>query len=492
MDLLLATTETPLLLVNLVFAALALAVGFAAGAWVCGGQGDASPPEECVIDESPENNADQLNLERSLLASDRLRDLATNVASEVGNHSENINLIEAELAAAGPNAEAVGTAIKQISDANSKLKDRLAKAEEQIKAQAELIKTQESEARTDSLTSLANRRAFDDELMRRYAEWERKGTPFSLLILDVDHFKQFNDTHGHQAGDEVLREVGKALIRCAREMDLACRYGGEEFAVIMPATQAVDGGVLAERVRSTIEAMEIEFEGKTLSVTASIGLAGCEGAEDTNHVVRRSDDALYTSKDAGRNNAHRHTGTECVPITPGRSASASQPSPPAEAVATAVLDSLPNRTRFLEMLRNEVRAAQDANTPLAVLTADFEGYSNLAAEFGDAVARLTLDSIAQFLQSSIQEEDRLGRLDDGQFILMLPRRSASDAREAGARINTALSNCSVPLGNGQLRLSTGMCVTELSAADTAVSLMQRAEASIEQADASEIEPVLAG
>src|SRR4029079_9463224 len=121
---------------------------------------------------------------------------------------------------AGANA-AVFTAMDQMLAANTELQQRLEQAEKQLAAQAQEIKAHESEARTDSLTSLSNRRAFDDELKRRLSEWQRKGTPCTLVLLDIDHFKKFNDTHGHQVGDEVLRQVAKVLIAQCREMDMA-------------------------------------------------------------------------------------------------------------------------------------------------------------------------------------------------------------------------------------------------------------------------------
>ena len=89
-----------------------------------------------------------------------------------------------------------------------------------MQRQAEELETQVAVARTDALTELHNRRAFDDELSRRFAEWQRRKTSFSLLMIDVDHFKKFNDTHGHQAGDQVLRDVAQALSKTVREMDL--------------------------------------------------------------------------------------------------------------------------------------------------------------------------------------------------------------------------------------------------------------------------------
>src|SRR6185295_757566 len=134
--------------------------------------------------------------------------------------------------------------------ANAELQQRLEQAEKQLAVQAVQIKAHESEARTDSLTTLSNRRAFDDELKRRLNEWQRKGTPCTLVMMDIDFFKKFNDTHGHQVGDEVLRQVAKVLGVQSREMDIPCRYGGEEFAVILPATEALKACKVAERIRA--------------------------------------------------------------------------------------------------------------------------------------------------------------------------------------------------------------------------------------------------
>src|SRR4029078_12867675 len=133
-----------------------------------------------------------------------LADLAKSMATDVTDHAAKVNAITADLRGIdrteGGADLAVNAALDKILAANSELQQRLEKAEKQIEAQTLEIRSHESEARTDSLTGLANRRAFDDEMKRRVAEWERKQIPFTLVLLDIDHFKKFNDTHGHLIG----------------------------------------------------------------------------------------------------------------------------------------------------------------------------------------------------------------------------------------------------------------------------------------------------
>ena len=138
--------------------------------------------------------------------------------------------------------------------------------------------------------------------------------------MDLDFFKQFNDTHGHQGGDEVLRSIGRTLTQSVKSGDLPCRYGGEEFAVVMPNTDAAGAAMVADRLRRAIEATNIRFSNQTLRVTASVGIAEYGAGEESLQLVRRADDAVYASKKAGRNCGHWHNGAASVPIeTKGRS-----------------------------------------------------------------------------------------------------------------------------------------------------------------------------
>lgn len=109
-----------------------------------------------------------------------------------------------------------------------------------------------SEARTDALTGLKNRRSFNEELNRQFAQRQRQGSLFSVLLIDIDHFKQVNDSLGHLAGDSVLRAISERLTKTLREMDLIYRYGGDEFAVICPGTRLREVATAAERIRNAI------------------------------------------------------------------------------------------------------------------------------------------------------------------------------------------------------------------------------------------------
>jgi diguanylate cyclase (GGDEF)-like protein len=164
-------------------------------------------------------------------------------------------------------------------------------------------------AATDPLTGLLNRRAFQDALERDLARSRRSGDPLCLIMADVDHFKRINDTHGHQAGDAFLRGFGQLLRDQVREGDVASRFGGEEFALILPATDVEGGTIVAERLRTKLTEITVAVFGAALQgVTASFGVASepaCEGRGDMHDLVRRADEALYDAKRAGRNRVAR-------------------------------------------------------------------------------------------------------------------------------------------------------------------------------------------
>jgi diguanylate cyclase (GGDEF)-like protein len=160
---------------------------------------------------------------------------------------------------------------------------------------------------TDGLTGLFNRKQimdlFDLELTRTL----RYGTPFSILIADIDHFKQINDTYGHLAGDAVLRRMADTLRQAVRECDHVGRYGGEEFLIILPNTESDQAIDVAQRIRKEISRVRFHNDGRELSLTISVGLSQCTDADDSAEtVLGRADTALYHAKESGRNQVIEH------------------------------------------------------------------------------------------------------------------------------------------------------------------------------------------
>lgn len=172
----------------------------------------------------------------------------------------------------------------------------------ELKRDMERIRRQ---AITDGLTGLANRNSFDEQVDRLSRECKRENTIFSLVMIDIDHFKSFNDKYGHQVGDQVLRLVAMTLVNEVKGQDMAARYGGEEFVIILPDTNENAARAVAENLRKAVEKKEVinRATGDNLGqITVSLGVTQFYGDSDNaEDLIRRADMALYSSKDKGRN-----------------------------------------------------------------------------------------------------------------------------------------------------------------------------------------------
>lgn len=157
-------------------------------------------------------------------------------------------------------------------------------------------------ARVDALTGALNRRYFFDLAEHEFAVARRYHHPLSVILFDVDHFKQINDTQGHQCGDEMLKRVAEAALSQLRETDILARYGGEEFIVLLPESAAEQAAVVAERIRHHVAAHRMETSQGEVAVTISAGVAELLAEEDNlDRLIHRADRALYAAKQAGRN-----------------------------------------------------------------------------------------------------------------------------------------------------------------------------------------------
>ena len=240
-----------ILVMEAAFGVLMGAIGIGAGLWLRRAPLGVADENERVRAQAAKQEEQQ---EQTAQALRSLHELAEKMAADVGEHQNRVEAINTELQESdGAKPTEVVDAVTRLIRANELMQNRLASAEDRLQEQAKVIEYHAAEARTDALTTAFNRRHFDDEMRRKAAELARHGRPVSVLILDVDHFKKFNDTHGHQAGDQVLKSVVAALRARMRTMDVICRYGGEEFAIIMPGTPIEDARRATERARQAIE-----------------------------------------------------------------------------------------------------------------------------------------------------------------------------------------------------------------------------------------------
>lgn len=174
--------------------------------------------------------------------------------------------------------------------------------ERDVTEQKELEHKLEMLSRTDPLTGLLNRRSLEEFLAREYSRFTRHDVKFSLLLLDIDHFKSINDQYGHTTGDRVLKMLAESCTGSLRKLDVVARYGGEEFCVVLPYTDAEQAAVLAEKLRRGISAGVLQAGDREVRVTASIGVSEVQATDkNPGDLLERADAALYEAKQSGRN-----------------------------------------------------------------------------------------------------------------------------------------------------------------------------------------------
>ncbi len=410
----------------------------------------------------------------------RLRDLAADVAADVGEHNSQVKAINNRLTAEnGNNTAVVVKAVSQLLAANSRMQRQLDSAEEQLRQQAEEIKSQTEAARTDALTGLANRRVFDDKIAALSRQFKEQGTPFSVTMLDIDHFKKFNDTHGHQVGDLVLRHAAKIYVSASRETDLVARIGGEEFAVIHPATPVEEAARRADAVRQALDDSQIPCEGRQLHVTASLGVAQALSGEELAGLIERADGALYAAKNGGRNRTCWHDGVGTRLFEPAQPVCAAA-RPPA-ASAPRFPQGLLDRARFLAAVSEKIAASpceEGAPTVLLIQPDRFEDHVNRHG--GESGGRL-LDALATVLLAVARKRGAVARFDAQTFAFLVTGYTPAQAITMAEQIRKLSQQCPLPTPSGPIQFSMSIGTAQAVERDNAISLTERAEAALASA-----------
>ena len=431
------------------------------------------------------------NNERSAELMAKLATLTEGVASEVGKHSGNIEAINAELAAVKEgDAGAVIAAVQKILKANEQMQQELIVAENRLQEQQAELVAQTEAARTDQLTKITNRRALDEELKKCVLDFQRSAQPFSIMVVDVDHFKKFNDTHGHLAGDEVLRFVAQHIRSQTRDSELVARYGGEEFVVVFRGETVAACRERADALRASINEKSLTFDGKELRVAASAGVAEIGIGEDEKGLIRRADEALYVSKKAGRNCAHWNDGRKNLPITPALLAKLNAE----EAAPTLARQSdggaRPRRFELYDIRFSDAsfspnldrRAAEWKRTGHAFSMAlcSIDGQEKIRKEHGDDVLHRLVTATASVVSSCLRDMDQMAAFGDGGFAVSLPTAQIHDAAMVADRMRKAVEKLYVPTGSlPQFTISVG--VAQIIEGNDSSRLFDRAQRALEAA-----------
>jgi diguanylate cyclase len=445
---------------------------------------------ERLADEIGDDNSRELG---SLYSASEMREvterlilMANRLTADVDAHDARLTEVNSSLETGDsqPTMETVMSAVERLMQANEAMQIQLRESRDQIVEQAGQLEKAEKRANTDALTRVWNRRAFDREL----EDWTGE-TPGVLVLMDIDHFKKFNDQFGHRAGDEVLRSVANTLWSRIAGKGLVARYGGEEFGLVFPNHELDDVLPLIEETRRAIAESETHFEDKSFRVTCSLGVTRMLSGEPAQEWLQRADDALYLSKDAGRDCGHcidsnvvgarkaafRLTlpekatpkATEPVSVTKKIEAE-SRDAQSRQTINMTVRDRIPNCVSLSESYRELLQRLGKAPVKLTVIAISVTEAERIVAQSETFGAITRLSRLLDVVQGACRAVDRIGYFNDHTLLLCMP---SIDEASADERMNQLTEVACNQLQLDRSELSVGMA--ELKVGDSFESLAAR-------------------
>lgn len=431
-----------------------------------------SPPGSHFGQSAPLSQAD---VGTAIELFNRLADITASVGAEVRHHSGNIQAASDELTAI-PHGDvsAVAAVVCKLLVLNQNTQQRLTQAEIRLQAQQRQIADVTVAAKTDALTGLLNRRSLDEELRRVLTEFKQQGRPATLLLLDVDHFKRFNDTFGHPTGDVALKQLADVLLAHARESDIVTRYGGEEFAVVFRGAKAASVCQRAETMRNAISQVPVPVEGNALRITASGGLTELQDGDDPQRLLKRADEAMYAAKLDGRDCSYwfaddklqRIGGPVSDPLLSSVDPSGSR----VESVELAP-DQFADAT-FVGQIARRIAEWRRGGTTFSLLLARvvFPAEPQQTEES----RRTALRIVHQFARASLRDMDQLTRWQSDGLAILLPGSLVTDAAGVAARLRAAIERYEMPAPLGALSLDFYAGVAEVIDGNDAQRVLRRA------------------
>jgi diguanylate cyclase len=439
---------------------------------------------------------------RQVLSS--LEQLAVQLVRDVEGHGRQLrnisNRIESD---ENRNLDSVNGAVTQILDATEDVQRRVEVAEKRIEQQAETVQMQAILSHTDVLTSLPNRRAFEAELEKTVRGAKGKAPMCTVFFIDLDHFANVNNEYGHQGGDVVLRQSASLMKELVRGQDLATRYGGDTFAVVLPLTTVHDALPIAERIRKQIESTEFSHGSRPLRVTASIGIAQLHAEEILNNDLVRVQQALDAAKNGGGNICFRHDGQACFPVSSvfqtkevggaeealslaslWRDSSVASleakaptaPEPPADVDPT-----LSGRSLFAANLSRRLSEWKRGGSAVSVAVIQVDQLEELIGRFGEQGQVFLRQVMGRLLEAVTRDMDERCEFEDGLFALILPVTDETNALAVAERLRSQVRQCKVRMGHDLWDLTASIGVAHCTVASRVMDIMLSAEAAMKSA-----------